>query len=264
MTGEKEKRIYPRNPIGIIALFVFFIEAISTVSLKFLLDAQSEYVGIIVGFIVTFPSVIAVLFFVTIWFRRESLYSPGDFREDINFLKLIHKVKALEIRQEAAQQDPRGDTNAALSIIKRLIEINEFDTAIHLGQSFLKVKRFSSSLEIFNYLRDTIPENDSFHSKAKEYYAYSLIGLERFSEAIDELQQLNQKFPNKFGFWPSLALANAYMHIGEEERSKYWIDCAKNLKDTPDLLPLVKDMYPKLARWLESEMNEHANRGDEK
>lgn len=77
MAGERERRLYPRNPLGIIALFVFFIEAISTVSLKFLLDAKSPYVGIILCFIIAFPSAIAILFFVTLWFRRESLYSPA-------------------------------------------------------------------------------------------------------------------------------------------------------------------------------------------
>lgn len=61
------KKIYPKNPLGIIALFVFLIEAISTVSLKFLLDAQSPFVGPIVVFIISFPSVVVILFFITLW-----------------------------------------------------------------------------------------------------------------------------------------------------------------------------------------------------
>ena len=67
--NRQERRVYPKNPIGIFALFVFFVEAVSIIPLKFLLDASSPYIGAILVFIIAFPSVIVLLFFVTLWRR---------------------------------------------------------------------------------------------------------------------------------------------------------------------------------------------------
>ncbi|MDI6794382.1 MAG: hypothetical protein QME81_16210 [bacterium] len=246
MGQESEKRLYPKNPIGIIALFVFFIEVISTVSLKFFLDAQSPYVGPILVFIIAFPSIIALLFFLTLWFRRESLYSPSDFRDDASFVSLISKVETLEVKQEAAQLDPRGDPNAALSVINRLVEKSEFETAIHLGKAFLKVQRYESSRELFEYLRKVIPESNEYHRKAMEYYSYTLVGLKKYHVAIQEIEQLREGVHRPLGFWPSLALAYSYLKIDNHDRYEQWIRHAKIQKGSSDSLALVKGIYPEL------------------
>src|SRR5262245_31553544 len=85
-----------RNPLGIISLFVFFIEAIATVSLK--IAISSDYVGHIVWFIILFPTLIVFLFFGTLWAKRECLYSPGEFRDDKAFVDLLFTVKRLEAK----------------------------------------------------------------------------------------------------------------------------------------------------------------------
>ncbi len=193
-----------------------------------------------------------MLFFVTLWFRRESLYSPGDFRDDTSFLHLIRKLETLEVKQEAAQFDPRGDPNAALSVIKRLIKENEINTAIHFWLAFLKVKRYESSQELFHYLKHAIPKETELHYKAKEYHAYSLIGLGKYSEAIEELNQLLHQNSQTFGFWPSLALAYAHYKLGNETESKKWIHHLKQQKYTSDIVRLVEDIYPELVEQLQS------------
>ena len=68
-----------KNPLGIISLFVFFIEAIATISLSIAID--TEYAGHIVWFIVLFPTLIVFLFFGTLWVKRESLYAPMDYSD---------------------------------------------------------------------------------------------------------------------------------------------------------------------------------------
>jgi hypothetical protein len=40
MSEKLKEKLTPRNPLGIIALFVSFIEAVATVSLKFVADAK--------------------------------------------------------------------------------------------------------------------------------------------------------------------------------------------------------------------------------
>ena len=65
------RRAYPSSSVGGIAVFIVLIEAIATVSLKFLLDANSPYIGHIVFFIMGFPLLFVVLIFSTLWMRRD-------------------------------------------------------------------------------------------------------------------------------------------------------------------------------------------------
>lgn len=65
--------------MAVIALFAGFIEVVATVALKFLLDARSPHVGLVVFSLIGFPRFVALLlFFCTLWLRRESL-SRGSY-----------------------------------------------------------------------------------------------------------------------------------------------------------------------------------------
>lgn len=61
----------PRGAVGVISLFVVLVEAIATVALKFLLDAQSPFIGHLVFFLIGFPVLFLVLIFYSRWRRRE-------------------------------------------------------------------------------------------------------------------------------------------------------------------------------------------------
>jgi hypothetical protein len=82
MPQSETRHPYSRNLIGMMFIFASVIEVVATVALKFLLDASSSYVVYVVLFIIAFPSLFALLFFCTLWFRRESLYDRSDFTED--------------------------------------------------------------------------------------------------------------------------------------------------------------------------------------
>lgn len=70
---------YPKTVLGVIALFVFFTEAVATISLKFVLDASSPYIAHLVWFIVLYPLLLTFLFFYTLWFKVQKLYPPMDY-----------------------------------------------------------------------------------------------------------------------------------------------------------------------------------------
>ena len=74
------------------------------------------YASYAVLFIIVFPSILSLLFFCTLWFRRESLYSPSDFRDDSNFMQLLAKVESVEIRQKAASLDMTGDPDDVFAL----------------------------------------------------------------------------------------------------------------------------------------------------
>lgn len=241
------RRAYPRNPLGIIALFVFFIEAISTITLKFLLNAGSPYVLYILAFIIVFPSAIVVFFFITLWFRRESLYGPGDFREDASFVQLVAaKLERLEIRQEASQVDPRGNSGDVLAMIRKLIEKGEVETAINLAKALLKVRRYQSSLEAFEEIQES-PLSPEYLSKTLANTSYSLIGLGRHAEAIQYLDRLRALSPIKAeAFWPALAHAYASLKVGNTGEHNSWLAKAKSSQDMPEFKELAASLYPEM------------------
>lgn len=152
MVEKDKQRIYPKSPIGIVALFVLFIEAVSTVSLKFLLDASSPFTGYMITFIIVFPTVIVVLFFITIWFKRESLFSPSDFREDASFLQLFNNVTTLAEKQGALLNESRvirelaensnslqntvaDQSRDLLKLTQRIGELSDMDLSLRLLMS---------------------------------------------------------------------------------------------------------------------------------
>ncbi|UVJ43040.1 hypothetical protein NVV94_21025 [Pseudomonas sp. LS1212] len=74
-----------KNPLTIIAIFAGIIEASALASLPFLdNDSQNIYTWFLVGF----PPFLTALFFLTLNFNSKSLYSPSDFVNEEDFLKL--------------------------------------------------------------------------------------------------------------------------------------------------------------------------------
>jgi len=249
MDNNSKKRLYPKNPLGIIALFVFLIEGISTASLKFVLENQSQYVGHIVWFIILFPSLIALLFFGTLWWRRESFYSPEDFREDSSFISLIQKVERLEIRQEASQLDPTADIDAFLKTLETLVKRDDIYAAVQVGRSALKESQYESSSQIFQYLLQHVSSSHELHTRMLANLAYSLIGLGKFSEAIRHLLEVRKiREEKRFYPWHAIALAYSYFQLGELENYKEWVEYAKKREEYAKSIPAMAKLYPEIKK----------------
>lgn len=81
------------NPLTIIAIFAGLAEVSGTVVLPFLKnDSQALYVW----FLMAFPTLLILLFFITLNFNYKVLYAPSDFKDEENFLKLFGKPTAEE------------------------------------------------------------------------------------------------------------------------------------------------------------------------
>lgn len=195
---NKEK-IYPSSPLGMIALFVFFIEAIATVSLKFLVEYDSKELPYIIQFIIWYPTLISMLFFATLWFKRECLFAPSDFREEKNFLDLFkHKITmSMGVVTEKDSAPPKNQAtesvikyanalsyaDAALTSAKvnpeHLVEASELlyevhnsrktdkVAAIYLARVLRQQKKYSEAIEV---LASFIKSTDEVSAKADAYY----------------------------------------------------------------------------------------------
>ena len=79
-----------RNPLGIIALFIVMVYGFATLVLA--LGDNSLSLGErtpIIWFLVIFPVIVLFVFAWLVIYHHRKLYSPGDFRDEQNFLKSI-------------------------------------------------------------------------------------------------------------------------------------------------------------------------------
>ena len=96
---EKIKAV--NNPLTIIAIFAALAEVAGTVALR--LVAQDSQ-GTFIWFVMLFPALLVVLFFVTLNFNPKVLYAPSDFQNEENFLTAIYGVNRLSVDLEEVQR----------------------------------------------------------------------------------------------------------------------------------------------------------------
>ena len=89
---EKIKRI--SNPLTIIAIFAALAEVAETIAL---VGVDKEVQKIFVWFVMLFPTILVVLFFITLNFNHYVLYAPSDYDSDNTFLEAIKGRKELDV-----------------------------------------------------------------------------------------------------------------------------------------------------------------------
>jgi len=99
-----------KNPLTIIAIFAAIAEISGTVVLPFISPGNQ---AIYVWFLIVFPILLILLFFLTLNFNHKVLYAPSDYQNEDNFLRSlpratyaekIHKIEA-ELAESAAQAE---------------------------------------------------------------------------------------------------------------------------------------------------------------
>jgi hypothetical protein len=81
---EKIKAI--NNPLTIIALFAALAEVAGTVSLATIDKSMQQT---FIWFVMGFPTLLVLLFFITLIFKPRVLYAPGDYKDEKNFMRTI-------------------------------------------------------------------------------------------------------------------------------------------------------------------------------
>lgn len=81
---EKIKAI--SNPLTIIAIFAALAEINATVSIG-LVDKELQETFI--WFVILFPTLLIILFFVTLNFNTKVIYAPSDYKDDTSFHKML-------------------------------------------------------------------------------------------------------------------------------------------------------------------------------
>jgi tetratricopeptide (TPR) repeat protein len=238
-------RFSPRNPLGIIALFVFFIEAIATVSLKFV--AATDFVAHLVWFIILYPTLISLAFFIFLWKKREAFYSPYDFRSDSTFHDLLRSVEVLSAKQEAAQIDISTRVDDALISADRLVALGDVRSAIEVGRVYLKQADYDRSIQIFDHLLVRVPQSHELYYKIRSNRGYALIGASRYDDAIAELDRVRQiNGGNYFLAWHGVALAYAYFKKNDRVKFEEALKYAGELEGFQGNINFFSRLYPEI------------------
>jgi tetratricopeptide (TPR) repeat protein len=246
MTSVLKDRPTPQNPLGIIALFVFFIEAIATVSLG--LVSGQPYAIHLVWFIILYPTFIAGAFFLLLWIKREALYSPADFRDDSTFRDiLLRKVEIIEAKQDAANIDASTNLDDVKRTIERLIQLGDIYAAINVGRAYLREGEYDKSVILLEYLRAKIRITDGTYYKVLANLGYALIGLGKYREAVTQLEQVRAIDDGKhFLAWHSLALAYAHYRLGEQDKYQRWLKFSRDAEGFRGNEHFFSTLYPEI------------------
>ena len=119
-----------KNPLTIIAIFAAIAEISGTLVLPFIEKSnQSVYVW----FLMVFPILLILLFFLTLNFNHKVLYAPSDYKNEDNFLQSLPRAsfteKVQKIQAELEETEP-----------VKAEQIEEPDPAQTLPQSQLQAK----------------------------------------------------------------------------------------------------------------------------
>src|SRR5215216_6579467 len=83
-----------RNPLTIIAIFSGIAEVSGTAVLPFLQNGNQT---LYVWFLMIFPLMIVILFFMTLNWNYKVLYAPSDFQNEDHFINILGKASKREL-----------------------------------------------------------------------------------------------------------------------------------------------------------------------
>lgn len=133
--GDKNNSF--KNPLGIIGVFLVLTEAIASLVIvkSHLSDLQNT---ILVLFIVLFPCLVLAAFFLLVTRHHEKLYSPGDYKDERNFVStynsLTQKKELTDVCSAAAPEAPAAVTETDLQPMKdALAEVIELQKKMVLN-----------------------------------------------------------------------------------------------------------------------------------
>ena len=116
-----------QNPLTIIAIFAGLAEVAGTVALA---TANKEVQPTFVWFVMGFPTLLVVAFFLTLNFNPRVLYAPSDFRTDDNFLHMLSGGRAMnENFRSLAQQLEVASRSILEETVKQLGEASSKERA---------------------------------------------------------------------------------------------------------------------------------------
>lgn len=119
--AQKIKKI--GNPLTVIGVFAGLAEIAMITALGLVdKDLQPTFIWFVMGF----PFLLVILFFLTLNFNAKILYAPSDFKDEKNFIQAIQSIK-IEQKNKDANNQTKVETIKNKTFKNELIEIDGKD-----------------------------------------------------------------------------------------------------------------------------------------
>lgn len=103
------------NPLTIVGIFAALSEVAGTITIGLITpELQKTFIWFLIGF----PSFLVSIFFITLFVKREALYSPSDYSDEANFM--INLVKSAN--KDKAIKDTKKEVETIVDDIKKTLK----------------------------------------------------------------------------------------------------------------------------------------------
>jgi len=180
---EKVKKI--SNPLTVIAIFAAIAEISGTVILPTLSDSVQP---LFVWFLIGFPTLLVVCFFITLNLNPRSLYSPSDYKYENNYVKIMSgaKVPKFENKSTEATKDNFRDVKGNINLTKTKDKKKNRDEVIVNNVNAF----FNKLLELFYAFFDSkILESIRIEAQSKEFFVLEF-NINKEYYKTDKIQNL--------------------------------------------------------------------------
>lgn len=157
---DKIKKV--SNPLTIIAIFAGLAEVAATVALG-LIDSSIQI--IFIWFVMLFPVLLVVSFFLVLWFKPKNLYAPSDYIDENNFMRNMDIIIQAESSVDEAivkLTDAPIEHEVKQKVLVNLNDVKEAfsnmeENIDYKGGSFDYIKNNKRSYLILEVLGDGTP-----------------------------------------------------------------------------------------------------------
>ena len=171
--GETAKNL-SRNPVGILALFIVLIYSFAALVITFSSNLQADERKIIIWFIVIFSVLVLTTYVWLVTYHHEKFYSPNDFSNEDNFVKLTNAVRG-NLQEDISQE-----------VINQInIRIEQAEKQLEYEQCYLRMYTYKLQglhETAIAWMDELLRVSES--SEILALKAYSLSCLEQYSEAL--------------------------------------------------------------------------------
>lgn len=159
------------NPLTIIAIFAGLAEINGTVVLGLVPETLQS---IFIWFIILFPSILVIVFFVTLNFNPKVLYAPSDFSNEDNFLKTLDSSKKFEPIRVDINKDNFQNIEILTDVVRKS-EVKNFNKELFLPETKKHLNLANNFWSHFQHLLNSkfqkgVLENLSYGIQAPEYF----------------------------------------------------------------------------------------------
>ncbi len=236
MNNLGDKSNFFKNPIGVIGIFLVLTEAIASMVIvkSSLNDIQNT---ILVIFIVLFPCLVLVAFYLLVTRHHKKLYSPSDYRDEKNFVNTYNNATQRdEIKRIGDSEELNEEVDVNFTIVKdALSEIMELQKKIipTVEESILSDdEKIDLVASMDEFLTEMDSEDISFKVMSSPMYKST-----KFIEELTKQGYRASKY--RFGMEDKTVVSNA----GHEA---IWLGSEVPVDMAIDVLKMAKKYYPHL------------------